>query len=156
MVDGGKVLTPHCVPTKSIVEFNLPGDNGRLHIRAWADNGKNINQISLFFSGKMWDSIQFMDTNFRILDNDSHVIIDASSVLVYISDKILNLTTESYLAPPERPGLSRLHIQINSHDPLPDNFELLSPAIVIDGEKITFPSIRFEQKIWLGISPLNC
>ena len=155
-VDGGKVVTPRCVPTESIVEFNLPNTNGRLHVRAWADNGKHINQISLFFSGKAWNTIQFTSTNFQIHDIEKHVIIDASSVLAYRSDSTSNLTTEPYLAPPERPGLFRFHVQINSSDPLPSNFELLSPSIVVDGEIIIFPSIRFEQKQWIGISPLNC
>ena len=77
-------------------------------------------------------------------------------VLVYRSDSTSNLTTEPYMAPAERLGVSRLHVQVNSSDPLPRNFELLSPSIVVDGEIITFPSIRFEQKQWLGISPLNC
>ena len=156
MVDGGKVLTPRCVATESIVEFNLPDTKGRLLVRAWANNGKHINQISLFFSGKAWNTIQFTSTNFQIYDIEKHVIIDASSVLAYRSDSTSNLTTEAYLAPPERPGLFRLHVQINSSDPLPSNFELLSPSIVVDGVKIKFPSIRFEQKRWFGTSPLNC
>jgi hypothetical protein len=155
-VEGGKVLTPHCVPIESIVEFNLPITNGRLQVRAWADNGKHINQVSLFFSGKAWNMIQFTSTNFHIHDIEKNVIIDASSVLAYGSDSISNLTTESYLVPPERPKLFRFHVQINSSDPLPSNFELLSPSIIVDGEKITFPSIRFEQQLWFGISPFNC
>ena len=156
MVDGGKLLTPHCVPTESIVEFHLPDDNGCLHIRAWANNGKHVHQISLFFSGKGWNTLHFTSTHFQIRDIENHVLIDASSVLAYKSDSIDSLTTEPYLAPLERPGLSRFHVQINSSDPLPDRFELLSPSIVLDGEVIVFPPIRFEQKYWFGISPLNC
>ena len=156
MVDGGKVLTPRCVPTESIVEFNLPNTNGRLHVRAWANNGKHINQISLFFSGKDWNVIHFTSTDFQIRDIEKNVIIGASSILAYRSDGASNLTTEPYLAQPERPGLFRFHVQINSSNPLPNNFELLSPSIVIDGEEIVFPSIRFEQKQWIGVNPLNC
>ena len=155
-VDGGKLLMPRCVPTESIVEFRLPDANGRLHVRAWANNGKHINQINLFFSGKAWKTIQFASTNFQIHDFEKQVITDASSVLAYISDSTSNLTTESYSAPPERPGLFRFHVQVNSSDPLPSNFELQTPTISVDGETMTFPSIRFEQKLWLGISPLNC
>jgi hypothetical protein len=155
-VDGGKLLKPRCVPTESIVEFRLPGANGRLHVRAWANNGKHVNQISLFFSGKAWKTIQFESTNFQIHDLEKHVITDASSVLAYISDSTSNLATKPYLAPPERPGLFRFHVQINSSDPLPSTFELIVPSIVVDGETIAFPSIRFEQKQWLGVSPLNC
>ena len=156
MIDGGKVLTRQCVPTESIVEFNLKSTNGRLHIRAWAENGKPKNQINLFFSGKTWNEIHFTSTNFQIHDIEKKVIISASSVLAVRSDGITKLTTEPYWAPPERPGLFRFNVQINFSEPLPTNFELLSPSIVIDSEEVVFPSIRFEQKQWLGISPLNC
>jgi hypothetical protein len=156
VVEGGKLLTPHCVPTESIVEFNLPDANGRLHIRAWANNGKHVHQISLFFSGKGWRMLHFTSTHFQIRDIGNHAFLDIASVLAYKSDSITDLTTEPYPAPPERTGLSRFHVQINSSDPLPDRFELLSPSIVIDGDAIVFPPIRFEQKHWFGISPLNC
>lgn len=156
VVDGGKVLKPHCVPTESIVEFNLPDANGRLHVRAWANNGKYVNQISLFFSGKAWGEIHFTSTDFRIRDIEKQLTLSASSTLAYKSDGMSDLTTEPYLAPPERPGLFRFQVQINLSQPLPNNFELLSPPIVIDGEEIVFPIIRFEQKQWMGVSPLNC
>jgi len=156
VVDGGMLVTPHCVPTKSIIEFVLPKANSRLHVRAWANNGKNVNQISLFFSGKAWSEIHFASTHFQIRDVERQVITDASSVLAYKSDAISDLTVEPYLAPPERPGLFRFHVQINSADPLPENFELLSPSIIIDNEEIPFPLLRFEQKRWVGISPFNC
>jgi hypothetical protein len=156
VVDGGKVLKPHCVPTESIVEFNLPNANGRLHVRAWADNGKYVNQIALFFSGKAWREMHFTSTDFRIRDLEGNTILSASSVMAYKADGIVSLTAEPYLAPPERPGLARFHVQINSHRPLPNSFELLIPAVVIDGEEMTFPVLRFEQKQWLGISPFNC
>ena len=156
VVDGGKVLKPHCVPTESIVEFNLPNINGRLHVRAWADNGNHVNQIALFFSGKAWREIHFTSTDFRIRDFEEKSILTASSVLAYKADSIGNLTAEPYFAPPVRPWLSRFQVQINSNRPLPNSFELLSPTIVIDGEEIKFPVIRFEQKQWIGISPFNC
>lgn len=156
MVDGGKVLKPHCVPTESILEFALPDKNGSLRVRAWANSGKHVNQISLFFSGKAWSEIHFTSTEFQIRDIEKHVIVSASSVLAYKSDGMSTLTVEPYLARPERPGLFRFQVQINLPDALPNNFELLSPAIVIDGEEMVFPIIRFEQKQWMGISPLNC
>jgi hypothetical protein len=154
--DSGNVLTRHCVPTESIIEFNLPNTNGRLHVRGWADNGKNINQINLFFSGREWNEIHFVSTDFQIHDIEKNIIVAASSVRTYKADGISNLTTDPYLAPPERPGLFRFHLQINSSNQLPRNFELISPSIVIDGEEIVFPPIHFEQKLWIGVSPFNC
>jgi hypothetical protein len=155
-VDGGRVLKRHCVLTESIVEFNLPDANGRLHVRAWADNGKYVNQVSLFFSGKAWREIHFTSADFLIRDVENHSTLNASSIIVYKADGIFNLTTEPYLAPPERSGLFRFHVQINVSRPLPNNFELLSPPIAIDGEEIVFPIIRFERKQWIGVSPFNC
>jgi len=154
--DGGNVLARHCVPTKSIIEFNLPNTSGRLHVRVWADNGKDINQISIFFSGKEWSDIHFVSTDFQIHDIEKDIVMAASSVLAYTADGVSNLTADPYLAPPKLPGLYRFHVQINSSDQLPSNFELISPSIVIDGEEIVFPLIRFEQKLWIGISPFNC
>lgn len=156
VVDGGKVLKPHCVPTESIVEFNLPGANGHLHVRAWADNGKRINQIALFFSGNAWREVRFASTHFQIRDLEENTVAGASSIMAFKSDGKIKLITEPFLAPPERPGLPRFHVQVNSQRPLPKRFELLVPAVVIDGEEMSFPVIRFEQKLWLGISPFNC
>jgi len=144
------------VPTESIVELDLPDTNGRLHVRAWADNGKYVNQIVLFFSGKAWREIHFTSTDFRIRDLDENSTLRASSVTAYKADNIASLTTEPYLAPPERPGLPRFHVQIRSDRPLPNNFELLSPTIVIDGEEMKFPVMQFKKKQWMGISPFNC
>jgi hypothetical protein len=156
MVDGGKVLKPNCVPTESITEFALPDTNGRLHVRAWANNGRHVKQISLFFAGNAWSEIHFTSADFRIRDTEKHSVMSASSVLAYKSDGMSKLTAEPYLAPPERPGLFRFHVQINLLDTLPNNFELQSPTIIIDGEEIKFPIIQFQQKQWIGISPLNC
>jgi hypothetical protein len=155
-LDGGRILTPHCVPTESIVEIDLPKANGPLRVRAWADNGTHVNQVDLLFNGKAWKWIHFTSTRFRIRDLDRGVTVDASSVLALRSDGLPKLTTEPYRAPPERPGSFRFGVQINSSVPLPARFELLSPPVVIDGREIVFPPIRFEQQQWLGISPLNC
>lgn len=156
MIDGGTVLKRHCVPTESIVEFNLPGANGHLHVRAWAENGKYVNQIALFFSGKAWREIHFTSAAFQIRNLEENTISSASSIVAYKADAITNLTPEPYTAPPEKPGLARFQVQVNSDHPLPKRFELQSPTIVIDGQEILFPAIRFEQKQWMGISPLNC
>ncbi len=150
------MVTPRCVPTESMIEFNLPKPGGRLHVRAWADDGKHVKQVSLFFSGSAWNSIHFVSTDFRIRDVESQRTAAAASVTAYRSNDIAKLTTEPYLAAPERRGLSRFQVQVRMDAPLPDDFELLSPAVVIDGEEIVFPPIRFEKKTWLGISPLNC
>lgn len=155
-VDGGELLRPHCVPTESMIEFDLPEPGGRLRVRAWADNGKQVHQVSLFFMGKGWNELNFTSTQFQIRDIERHQTTDASVVRAYKSDRIEDLTLAPYQAPPERPGLSRFQIQVNSAAPLPEIFDLLSPSIVLDGEVIDFPVIHFELQRWFGISPFNC
>ena len=81
MIDGGTVLKRHCVPTESIVEFNLPGANGHLHVRAWAENGKYVNQIALFFSGKAWREIHFTSAAFQIRNLEENTISSTSSIV---------------------------------------------------------------------------
>ncbi|MCB1614680.1 MAG: hypothetical protein KDI30_01575, partial [Pseudomonadales bacterium] len=155
-VENGVVTTPHCVPAESIIDFQLGEGEHRLQVRALADNGDTVHQVALFFGGNHWRSIHFFDTGFVIRDLESHVIITPSSLLAYKVDSIEPLTVEPYLAPAGRPGLSRFSVQINTAEPLPDNFELQSPPAVVDGEQIAFPPIRFERKVWAGISPFNC
>ena len=155
-VEGGTIVTPRCVPTESVVEFDLPGAGGPVHARAWANNGRYVNQIDLLFTGKRWKELHFTSTRFQIHDLDKDLFFDASSVLALRPDGLPKLTAEPYRAPPERPGLFRFGVQINSSAPLPDRFELIVPPVVIDGEESAFPTIRFEQKQWLGVSPLNC
>lgn len=121
-VDGVKLLKRHCITIESIVEFNLPNINGRLHVRAWADNGKYVNQIALFFSGKAWREIHFTSSNFQIRNLEDNSILSALSVMAYKADSIVSLTTEPYLAPPEKPGVPRFQVQINSRRPLPNSF----------------------------------
>ncbi|MEZ5540566.1 MAG: hypothetical protein R3F42_00830 [Pseudomonadota bacterium] len=155
-VDGGALVRPRCVPTDYMIDFALPQNGGRLHVRAWADNGGHVHQIALFFSGNSWNELHFTSTRFRIRDVERHETNDATSVIAYKSEGIGRLTVDPYIAPPERLGISRFHIQINSADPLPAIFDLLSPSLVLDGKEIEFPSIHFEQKRWVGISPFNC
>ncbi len=152
----GNVLTGHCIPTDSAIEFKLPSHNSHIRVRVWADNGDEIKQVSIFFSGEGWNEIHFTSANFQIHNIENNTITVPSSVIAYKTDGFSNVFTEPYLAPPERPGAFRFQIQINSKNPLPNSFELLSPTIVIDGEDIEFPPIRFDKKQWIGISPLNC
>ena len=155
-VAGGTTVQRHCVPTPSIVEFELAGNKGSLRIRALADRGKHVNQVSLNFHGRAWSEVHFTSTDFRLRDGAMHLVAGASSVLADTRDGTSPLTTEPYQAPPERPGLSRFDVQIRFSDPLPDTFELLSPPIVIDGRQVDFPPILFQRSTWVGISPFNC
>ena len=122
----------------------------------WANDGKNINQVSLFFSGAGWTDINFTSTDFRVLDLDRNVKINISSINAHSQDGFNKLQTKPYTAPPKNIGIPRFTVQVRLPDPMPKNFKLSSPTIVIDGEEMKFPSILFEQKTWVGVSPLNC
>lgn len=153
-VTGGELITAHCVPTSSIVEFEPEG--GLVTIRTWADNGDHVNQVSLFFYGDSWQRIHFASKNFELLDSEKHTSVPVASLIAYKAESIEALSSEPYLAPPGRLALPRFHVQVNAATALPDNFELQAPPLVLDGKEILLPPIHYEKQVWLGISPFNC
>ena len=153
-VDGGQLRAPRCVPTKSLLDFTVRNNHGYMPIRTLADNGTHVHQVALFFSKGSWEKFHFSSTDFWIYDLDKKIKIRPSSVRTYSENGFRPLTTEPYSMKDGKLPVSE--IQITLTDKLPDNFELLSPSIVIDDEEIEFPAIHFENKLWVGISPFNC
>ena len=153
-VDGGQLRAPRCVPTKSLLDFTVRNNHGYMPIRTLADNGTHVHQVALFFSKGSWEKFHFSSTDFWIYDLDKKIKIRPSSVRTYSENGFRTLTTEPYSMKDGKLPVSE--IQITLTDKLPDNFELLSPSIVIDDEEIEFPAIHFENKLWVGISPFNC
>ena len=153
-VDGGQLRAGRCVPTKSLVDFTVRNSREYMPIRAFADNGPYVNQVALFFSKGSWERFRFSSTDFWIYDLDKKITIRPSSIRAYSETGFRPLTTEPYSLKDGRLPVSE--IQITLTERLPANFELLSPSIVIDDEEIEFPTIHFERKVWVGISPFNC
>ena len=153
-VDGGQLHASRCVPTKSLVDFTVRNSREYMPIRAFADNGPYVHQVALFFSKGSWERFRFSSTDFWIYDLDKKITIRPSSIRTYSESGFRPLTTEPYSMKDGKLPVSE--IQITLTDKLPDNFELLSPSIMIDDEEIEFPTIQFERKVWVGISPFNC
>jgi len=153
-VDGGQLRSSRCVPTKSLLDFTVRNSHEYMPIRTFADNGSYVHQVALFFSKGPWEKFYFTSTDFRIYDLDKKIMIRPSSVLTYSENGFRPLTAEPYSMKDGKLPVSE--IQITLADKLPANFELVSPSIVIDEEEIEFPTIHFERKVWVGISPFNC
>ena len=156
--EGGQVRAQHCVPVESLLDLEIKNAKKSVKIRAWADDGKYINQVYLGFSGGLWSNIKFTSTDFKVIDLDKNITIDSVSVFADKHDGFSKLNTEPYTAPDVRAGLQvpRFSVQVRLPDPMPKNFELSIPSILIDGDEIELPTIRFERKVWVGISPFNC
>lgn len=152
--DGGHIREAGCVPTASLLDFTLRNSHGHLPIRALADNGSYVNQIALFIFKGNWKTFRFSSTDFRIYDLDKKIILHPAEVRTFSEKGMHPLTTDPYVIENEKLPISE--IQITLTEMLPEHFELLSPSIIIDGEEIEFPIIRFEHKVWVGISPFNC
>jgi len=156
--DGGQVRARNCVPVESLLDLEIKNTHKSIEIRAWADDGKHINQVYIGFSGELWSNINFTSTDFKVIDLDRNITIEILSVFADKHDGFTKLNTEPYTAPHLRAGLQipRFSVQIRLPDPMPKNFELSIPSVVIDGDEIELPTIRFERKVWVGISPFNC
>ncbi|MEJ2345261.1 MAG: hypothetical protein P8076_11305 [Gammaproteobacteria bacterium] len=153
-VEGGKLSTPICVPTESLMDFTL-GSSHRLPVRVLADDGPHVRQVAVFFKRGSWQRFRFVSTDFRIRDLDKQVTIRPAAVRLFTDKGIEPLTTAPFVLPTtNKPVL--IHMQITLPGRMPDRFEVLSPDIVIDGEQMPFPLMRFERKTWMGISPMNC
>ena len=148
-VDGGKVVTAHCVPTQSNIDFQV----GSLPIRARANEGQNGTIVSLTPSASSWKTFHFTTTNFAVRNLDSGVTIRNLLVRVMRHDKS-DLITEPYHVQTEKGHYYWLDVYLPR--PTPENFEILSPSIMLDDKEFKFPPIRFERKVWVGISPFNC
>ena len=155
--DGGIVRSKPCIPTESLLDIIIRSTHGSINIRSWAADEKNINTIYLGFSGKGWSRINFTSTDFKVIDLDSKLTINALSVFAHMHDGFKELNTELYAVPQKNlTGTPWFSINIRLPDPMPNNFELSSPPLIIDGEKIKIPTIRFEKKVWVGVIPFNC
>ena len=146
-----------CVPTDSMLDFEIKNTRSSVKIRTRA--GGNL--VYLGFSGNLWSSINFTSIDFMIRDLEKNTTMQPLSVHAHEHDSYGPLQTGPYVAPPNSPvaqaaNLPRFSVDINFAEPMPKHFELVSPSILVNGEEIEFPSIRFEKKLWMGISPINC
>lgn len=155
--EGGHVLAKHCVPVESLLDLEIKTNHSNIIIRAWADDGEYINQVYLGFSGGLWNNIKFTSTKFKVIDLDRNVVIEPLSIFADKDDGFTKLNTGLY-AVPKKPlaKMPNFSVQIRLPEPMPENFDLSIPLIIIDGNEIVLPNIQFQRKVWVGISPFNC
>jgi hypothetical protein len=151
-MEGGQVLARHCVPTESIVEF------GALPMQASIIEGNNGWFASLSLPSKRpsppaWKTFHFATPDFQMRDLDTGVTTGGLPVRVLRDDKS-DSPVEPYRPPQTGGWLYAVDVKLPG--PPPEKFELLMPALVIDGREVRYPPIRFERKTWMGISPFNC
>ncbi len=150
-MEGGRVLSRHCVPTESIVEF------GELPLRASVSEANNSWLVLLGLPAKRpptqtWQTFRFSSSDFRVRYLDGGMS-DTLPISVLRDDK-----SDSAIEPyrPPRPDGWLYALDVRLPGPPPVSFELIMPALLIDGREVRYPPLRFERKTWMGISPFNC
>lgn len=148
--DGGVVHAKRCVPTESLLDINIEGNHESIQIRTYAHEAKLFDFVYLGFSRGAWERINFTSTDFKIIDLENNSTISDLSVFTLKHDGFSKLNTEPYAASDVN------YVQVRLPEPMPEKFELIVPSVIVDGDKIKIPAIRFERKLWVGISPFNC
>ena len=150
-VDGGRVVTRgHCVPLPTDVLFQT----GPLSIRARVMEGYRSTYIAVRLganatpageSAPAWRTFHFTADRFivRDLERKTDTTFDG-------------LMNPDRAQPVTVPTTTPYWLEIHLPKPVPARFELISPAIVVDGREWPFPTISFARKLWVGISPFNC
>lgn len=154
--EGGRVGTGHCVPTESHLFFQV----GPAALRATGSYDGSVvilEVLSQFHSQREhlplsdWKVLRFTTGTFAVRDLDSGVTTQNLTVRVLRPDK-----SDSVLEPyQQRVGkdVSNFYVEVYLPTPPAKRFDLLSPPIDVDGKEFAFPTIRFEKKLWVGISP---
>lgn len=148
----GRILARHCVPTESIVEF------GPLPFQATVMGGEDrwyfvIGLPWTRLPESHWEAFHFVTSDFHLRDLDSGNTIRPQAVSVSRDDKVDSIV-EPYRLPRSKSWSYSIELKLPGQ--APDKLEILIPPVVIDGREVRFAPLRFERKIWMGISPFNC
>ena len=92
-----------------------------------------------------WQTFHFTSDRFLVRDLARNVDMTF--------DEVMN---RAQSLPVTAPTIVPYWLEIHLPKPVPASFELISPPIVVDGQEYPFPPIKFERKLWVGISPFNC
>lgn len=154
---GGTVLASHCVPTESNLVFQV----GPLWVHAVANQAMNGVIVNLDLSSQSfrarqplasWRTFHFNEGGFSVRDLDSGATTQNLQARVFRQDKSNTLSDPYRL----QAGQGSYWVDVYLPNPPPERFLLLGPSIVIDGLEMQFPPLRFERKVWVGVSPFNC
>ncbi len=155
--EGGVVLTGSCVATESSLELVLTNNVSSTTMLARANEGGEINQVYLAFSGNEWRTISFTSLDFELIDLDKKTSLEPLAIKAHNDSGFSTLHTRPYEAQrTPLASMTRFSVQINLPEQMPENFDLRIPSLMLDSVEIQIPKIRFEREIWAGISPFNC
>lgn len=151
-MEGGHILARRCVPTESIVEF------GALPMQASVIEGHRAWEIALGLRPMKtlqptWQTFHFATSDFYVRDLVSGITTNSLPISVLRDDKSSS-AIEPYRMAGRGQGLFTIYVELPGRPP--ERFEFLLPPLLIDGKEVRFPPIRFERKVWTGISPFNC
>jgi len=147
-LEGGTIVEERCVPIESGVDFAV----GWLPVRARVIQGKDGDRIALILSPMPGQEIRLTSNRFAVRDLATGQVLENLSIEVYRDDRLDSMTSPS----PRVPGARSFWVYVVLPEPAPAEFELTSPAVLVNGIEHAFPVIRFERKVWMGISPFNC
>lgn len=145
---GGKTVKHYCEQTPSIVNFRIGPLPGHALARKTQDGTVVFMGLGTYFlprntPPRTWKNFRFASDRFAARDLGRKVTLD-------------NLPYQGPDAPITSSTAKRYSLQITLPKSTPDRFELISPPLVVDGQEWSFPPIRFEYKLWVGILPFNC
>lgn len=134
----------HCVPVEKFVHFTIEYEKGILEIRGSGSiysTGKGKRASGQYVIEGKWAEIKYKDDNFYYSDANSTERLKAKEIFgkvyQYRDSKMFN--SEAVF-----------------DNPSSDNFDVIFPKLIVDGEELSLPVLHVEKKIWMGISPFNC
>jgi len=134
----------HCVPTEKYVHFEIITKKQILKIRGYGNtystSDGEVAEGQLVIYGK-WDEIKYENKEFYVLVPGINKKIKPIKTYGEVHNFDSYSSFNSGAIFPKQVG---------------DSFDLIFPALIIDGEKIELPILHIKKTIWIGISPFNC
>jgi hypothetical protein len=149
-MEGAELLTGRCVPTKRRIVLTVDG----LAVSAVTLARNDEITVFLMATPPINKKVHYLSDEFQVTDIEKGRVIKVT-VLVLRDDEVKSVTVP-YPARYQKGIRHSLNIFVSFPDNKTDFFELKIPPVIFDSTEIQLPKIRFEKKVWAGISPLNC
>jgi len=134
----------HCVPTEKYVHFNIKTKDQILKIRGYGNTYSSsegeVVEGQLVIYGN-WHEIKYQNDEFYMMVPGFKEKFKSLKIYGEVHDN------DGYLSFNSGAIFSKHGV---------DSFDLIFPALLIDGEKIDLPILHIKKTIWIGISPFNC
>ena len=134
----------HCVPTEKYVYFNIRIKGQTLKVRGFGNtysNSEGGGTEGQFIISGNWNEIGYKNKDFYIVVPGIDLKIKSIKTYGDVHKNDGSLSFNSGAVFPKQNG---------------DNFDIIFPPLIIDGEEIELPILHIKRTIWFGISPFNC